>query len=166
MRSIESKLLSNITPAAAKRLLIDGCLSIGSIIPFSGIPMALYTPNSSTGEFPLNPAQHPLLFGVAQRIGDFPYGWLMSSITYDALSLIPKIPERVRLGAAFAVSAGVVISVETSLTPYGVSDSWDIPAGLLGPVVHLGLNLWLKRKYREVTNDPLDMTNVQEAGKI
>lgn len=96
------------------------------------------------------PPPEPIYYAL-QHAGDFTDGWSITLLGYYAARLLTKpfkdkIPENIKLGAAFFLGAASVIDHETGgilSNSFSTADLSDIPAGVIGSVAFVSFKLML-----------------------
>lgn len=89
------------------------------------------------------PETNPRLLEVLHNLGDFVDGYAIAFATYNILNLVSprKMSETAKIGLAFIVGSAFVTAQESGLLfKGGTPDYADIPAGVVGAVVYVGVH--------------------------
>lgn len=108
----------------------------------SSHPLAyLYNPEPA-----MHRANNPMLFDILQHGGDMFEGAFYPFAIYNFLTLIAArtLPEKVRIGAAFAITNGIIAATELGFINDQKPDYADIPAGVIASLIYIGIHRLVK----------------------
>src|SRR3989338_8577485 len=85
--------------------------------------------------------QNPGLYKFLQHGGDLFEGYFYSFLINNFLTYaLPRMPEKYRLSAALLIANGIIAAKEIGIIEGQKPDYCDIPAGVAGSVIYLGIN--------------------------
>ncbi len=135
-----------------------GIIAVGDFMPVSVIQgletwrSSLVNPSSTPITYYFNPepsmhqADNPMLYDLLQHGGDMFEGAFYTFGIYQFLTFIAArtIPERVRMGAAFAITNGIIAATELGFINGQQPDYADIPAGVAASLIYIGIHKIVK----------------------
>lgn len=110
--------------------------------PRSDLIIVMAREKSKQGMAPaLDRSQNPELFKFLQHGGDIFEGYFYSFVINNLLTYaVPRMPEKYRLSASLIIANGIIAAKEMGVIDGQKPDYLDIPAGVAGSLIYLGIN--------------------------